>query len=111
MRTQELEREKRIEKEKAEGGPDPRIVEMEALGAQVAPRGIFHVLVGVSILMVFVRSARWFVEDDASTQEWLPSCAVLRSFAVTVELCCASVGLLPNEAALELEMLIVTFAH
>lgn len=37
--TQESEREQRIEKEKAEGGPDPRIVEMEALGAQVAPRG------------------------------------------------------------------------
>lgn len=36
---QELERERRIEKEKAEGGPDPRVIEMDALGAQVAPRG------------------------------------------------------------------------
>lgn len=39
VNVQELERERRIEREKAEGGPDPRIVEMEALGAQVAPRG------------------------------------------------------------------------
>lgn len=36
---QEREREMRIEREKAEGGPDPRVVEMEALGAQIAPRG------------------------------------------------------------------------
>lgn len=34
-----MEREERIEKEKAEGGPDPRLVEMNVLGAQVAPLG------------------------------------------------------------------------
>lgn len=36
---QELEREIRIEKEKAEGGPDPRVAEMEALSAQISPKG------------------------------------------------------------------------
>lgn len=36
---QELEREERIAKEKAEGGPDPRVVEMGVLQTQVAPRG------------------------------------------------------------------------
>ena len=36
---QELERAKRIEKEKEEGGPDPRVIEMENLRAQIAPGG------------------------------------------------------------------------
>eukprot|EP00752_Nemacystus_decipiens_P006777 g6086.t1 len=39
QREKELEREERIAKEKAEGGPDPRIIEMEVLQTQVAPRG------------------------------------------------------------------------
>lgn len=44
---QELEREERIEKEKREGGPDPRILEMEILGAQVAPRGTISHTMGL----------------------------------------------------------------
>lgn len=36
---QEVEREERIDREKREAGDDPRITEMEAIGAQIAPRG------------------------------------------------------------------------
>ncbi|CBJ29778.1 conserved unknown protein [Ectocarpus siliculosus] len=39
QREKEAEREQRIAKEKEEGGPDPRIVEMDVLKTQVAPRG------------------------------------------------------------------------
>ncbi|CAM9447874.1 unnamed protein product [Ectocarpus fasciculatus] len=39
QREKEVEREQRIAKEKEEGGPDPRIVEMDVLKTQVAPRG------------------------------------------------------------------------
>lgn len=53
---QELEREERIEKEKREGGPDPRILEMEALGAQVTPRGTtWH-----NTCFLTIHNSRWF---------------------------------------------------
>lgn len=41
QRRQEAEKEQRIAKEKEEGGPDPRIVEMDVLKTQVAPRGMY----------------------------------------------------------------------